>query len=802
MKRVLIHNLLLLTICLFTGLQMFAQGTTQTLRGTIIDKQSEAPLVGATVIVVSQNPPLGSTTQADGSFAIKNVPIGRQIVQVKYLGYETVTIPNVLVNAGKEVILDVGLEESIIQAEEVVISGQVSKDRAQNDLATVSSRTFSLEEVRRYAGGSNDVARLAGNFAGVSTANDSRNDIVIRGNSPTGVLWRLEGVPIPNPNHFSTLGTTGGPVSGINPNILKNSDFLTSAFPAEYGNATGGVFDLGFRNGNKETHEFTAQLNAFSGLELMAEGPIKKENKSNFVAAYRYSFVEIGDALGIPIGTNAVPNYQDLSFNVDLGNSKAGRFSIFGIGGLSDIAFLADEIDENDLFANPNEDAFAESRFGVIGVRHNILLNQNAYLRTVVSASTSQNDFTQDNFLDTGEKFRSTESSDVVNTLTVSSYINQKFNARTTLRAGILIESNGVDTDVRDRDNRPDLDGDGIPDWVQVRDLEETLTLYQAYAQMKHKISEKFTLNLGVHSQYLDFNESFALEPRVAVNWDFLPQHRLSLAYGIHNQTQPYPVLLFREEVEPGLFRNTNEDLDFTRASHFVLGYDYRPGGEWRVKAEAYYQMLDQVPVEAIPSSFSVLNSGSDFVFPDRGSLVNEGTGRNYGLELTVEKFFSRGYYGLLTASVYDSEYEGSDEISRNTAFNNQYVLNVLGGKEWKVGKAQRNAFTLDFKVTNAGGRYYTPVDLAATRANFGREVLDEENAFTERFDPYFRMDVKLGFRINSKKKKLSQQFYVDLQNVTNQENIFVRRYNEVTDEINEINQRGFFPDLLYRIQF
>ncbi|MEM8897570.1 MAG: TonB-dependent receptor [Bacteroidota bacterium] len=802
MKRVLIHNLLLLIICLFMGQYVSAQGTTQTLRGTIIDKQSETPLVGATVIVVSQNPPLGSTTQADGTFVIRNVPIGRQIIQVKYLGYETVTIPNVLVNAGKEVILDVGLEESIIQAEEVVISGKVNKDRAQNDLATVSSRTFSLEEVRRYAGGSNDVARLAGNFAGVSTANDSRNDIVIRGNSPTGVLWRLEGVPIPNPNHFSTLGTTGGPVSGINPNILKNSDFLTSAFPAEYGNATGGVFDLGFRNGNKETHEFTAQLNAFSGLELMAEGPIKKENKSNFVAAYRYSFVEIGDALGIPIGTNAVPNYQDLSFNVDLGNSKAGRFSIFGIGGLSDIAFLADEIDEDDLFANPNEDAFAESRFGVIGVRHNILLNQNAYLRTVVSASTSQNDFNQDNFLDTGEKFRATESSDVVNTLTLSSYINQKFNARTTLRAGILIESNAVDTDVRDRDNRPDLNGDGIPDWVQVRDLEETLTLYQAYAQIKHKLSEKFTLNLGVHSQYLDFNESFALEPRVAVNWDFLPQHRLSLAYGIHNQAQPYPVLLFREEVEPGLFRNTNEDLDFTRASHFVLGYDYRPGGEWRVKAEAYYQMLDQVPIEAIPSSFSVLNSGSDFVFPDRGSLVNEGTGRNYGLELTVEKFFSRGYYGLLTASVYDSEYEGSDEISRNTAFNNQYVLNVLGGKEWKVGKAQRNAFTLDFKVTNAGGRYYTPVDLAATRANFGREVLDEENAFSERFDPYFRMDVKFGFRVNSKKKKLSQQFYIDLQNVTNQENIFVRRYNEVTDEINEVNQRGFFPDLLYRIQF
>lgn len=780
----------------------WTQLPTQTIRGTIVDKQSEIPITGATVIVLETEPTIGGITDANGEFVLKNVPVGRQNLMARFLGYATQTIPNVLVTAGKEVDLSIGLEETIMATEEVVISGKVSKDAAVNELATVSARTFSLEEVTRYAGATNDIARMVGNFAGVSTADDSRNDIVIRGNSPTGVLWRLEGVPIPNPNHFSTLGTTGGPVSAMNPNMLKTSDFITGAFPAEYGNANAGVFDLSFRNGNKERHEFTAQLNAFSGFEFLAEGPIKRENNSNFVAAYRYSFVELGDALGIPVGTNAVPNYQDLSFNVDLGNSKIGRFSLFGIGGLSSIDFLAAEIDEDDLFANPNEDAFVESQFGLIGLKHNLLLGNKAYLRTTISGSHTKSTFDQDNFLDDGSNFRAVENSDQVNRLAISSYVNQKLNKRLTIRAGVLAELFSLDTYTRDRDNRPDNDGDGIPDWVVVSDLEDQLWLYQAYAQSQYRINDKVTLNLGLHGQYLDFNDTYAIEPRAAINWQFLPQHRLSLAYGLHSQIQPLPILIFNEEVEPGVFRETNKDLDFTRSQHFVLAYDFTPSSSWRFKSEVYYQYIDQVPVEANPSSFSVLNEGNDFIFSERGSLVNNGIGTNYGLELTIEKFFSRGYYGLITASIYDSEYEGSDGVSRNTAFNNNYVLNILGGREWKIGKDKRNAITFDMKLTTAGGRYYTPVDLAATRANFGREVLDEANAFSEQYDPYFRLDTKFGFRLNSAKRKLSHQFYIDLQNVTNAQNIFVLRYNEVTDQIDEVNQRGFFPDILYRIQF
>lgn len=776
--------------------------TTQTVRGTILDRQSEVPLIAVTIELISVQPTIGALTDDEGRFALPNVPVGRHTFRISYIGYNTITIPNVVVTAGKEITLDLSLEESVTQMEAVVVTAQTDKDKTVNDMASISARSFNLEEVTRFSGGRNDVARLAGNFAGVSVADDSRNDIVIRGNSPTGVLWRLEGIPIPNPNHFSTLGTTGGPVSALNPNLLATSDFLTSAFPAEYGNAVGGVFDVGFRSGNRENYEFTAQLAAFSGFEAMAEGPLNAKKNSSFLVSYRYSFVQIADYLGIPVGTNATPNYQDLSFKFDFANGKAGKFSIFGIGGLSDIKFLASETDEDDLFADPNEDAYSDSKIGILGVRHNIILGENAYIRTVASFSTARGGYEQDNYFDNGtRKLRVTNVTDVTDTYRLSSYYNKKYSARFSLRAGILAQRFNLNTKVDDRDNRPDLNDDGEPDWVTVRDFDGGMTLLEAYAQSQFKLNNKWTLNTGLHTQYLDFNESTALEPRVSLNWQFRPNQSLSLGYGLHHQMQPLPVFFFSEEVQPGVYERTNKDLDFIRSNHFVLGYDVRFGTDWRTKLEVYYQAIDQAAVESIPSSFSLLNTGADFVFPEVGSLVNEGTGSNQGIELTVEKFFSKGYYSLLTASVFDSKYKGSDGIERNTAFNNNYVVNLLAGKEFRLGKDKRNAFTFDTKITTAGGRYYTPVDLEASKVK-GDEVLQEDKAFSERYTPYFRFDVKVGFLKNSKTRKFSQQFFLDFQNITNRENIFQKRYNNVTNQVNDMYQSGFFPDILYRVQF
>ncbi|MEL6659226.1 MAG: TonB-dependent receptor [Bacteroidota bacterium] len=795
-------RLLLPLAFVLSTISLFAQ--TQTIKGSIIDQQSEMPLIGAAVELLGNENVTGTVTDIDGYFRLEGVPIGRQVIQVTYLGYEPLTVPNIVVNSGKEVILQLAMEEAIAELDAVVVTATVDKDKAQNELATISARTFSVEEVNRYSGGNSDVARLVSNFAGVSTANDSRNDIVIRGNSPTGVLWRIEGIPIPNPNHFSTLGTTGGPVSALNPNLLRNSDFLTSAFPAEYGNALAGVFDLGLRNGNRDRHEFMLQLGAFSGLEGMAEGPLF--NGGSYAVAGRYSFVGLASELGIPVGTNATPNYQDLTFKLDFGNTKAGKFVLFGIGGQSDIDFLSDEVDEDDLFAAADEDAFAVSSFGVLGLRHNLILSDKAYLRTVIAGSTSENTFTQERyFLQNTEEEFSVPYGDVdnlENRYSISSYVNKKFNARLTARAGILAEIYDYDLNALDAEEGPDEDGDGVRELVTVYQFQDQATILQPFVQTQYRFNKAWTLNAGLHMQYLDINSSTALEPRLALNWDFAPRQTLSLGYGMHSQTQPIPILLATSPNADGTFSRPNEDLDFTRSQHFVLGYDFKFAADWRLKAEAYYQDVSDVPVDPFASSFSILNTGADFIFPrNKFGLVNEGTGENYGVELTLEKFFSKNYYALVTASIYDSRYTGSDGVERSTAFNNSYVLNVLAGREWNFGPNKRHAFTIDTKITTAGGRPFTPTDLEASR-EAGFQVDVEELAFSETLDSYFRWDLKLGVALNSDKRKLSHRFYLDFQNLTNQENIFVRRYNRQTNEVNDVFQRGFFPDFLYRVQF
>lgn len=777
---------------------------TQTVKGIILDSQAEYPLIGATIQLVGSDPIQGAIADVNGQFRIENVPVGRQTFAVTYIGYKSISLPNVLVTSGKEVILRVLLEESVEKLQEVVVTADADKDLPINDLAKVSARTFSLEEVTRFSGGRNDVAKLATSFAGVNATNDARNDIVVRGNSPIGLLWRIEGIPIATTNHFATQGTTGGPVNALNTNLLRTSDFLTGAFPAEYGNANSAVFDVFFRNGNTDKFEFTGQMSAFSGLEFMAEGPISQKNNSSFVTSYRYGIASLAAT-----GTSATPFYQDISFKANLGDTKIGRFEIFGLGGKSSIDFLGDEIDETDLFADPEQDAFVQNELGLIGLAHTIRMGQNTYLKTSIGASTNYNEYLQDNrMLDESDqligKYRATNVRNRENRYTITSTLNTKFNARWSMRTGFLNETYDLNLFAEDRDDRvsiPDNNNDGVPDYfLTSTNVDETYNLLQIYGQAEYKLNDGLSTTFGLHSQYHEFMDEFILEPRAAISWQQTPVQRWSIAYGLHGQAIPSPVLFYQEEVTPGNTERTNQNLEFIKAHHFVLGMDRNLGTDWRLKAEVYYQDIFDVPVEQNPSSYSVLNEGNDFIFEEKGSLSSKGTGFNYGTEITLEKFFSRNYYMLLTTSLFESQYEGSDGIQRNTVFNNNYVLNVLFGKEWKFGPNGQNAWTFDTKVTTSGGRPYTPIDVDATRANAGREVRQDAIAFSERYGQYFRWDAKFGVRLN--RKKVSHQFFVDFQNLTNRKNEFVRRYNDVTDQINTIDQIGFFPDVMYRIQF
>lgn len=785
---------------LIVSAMAFAQ--TGTIRGTLTDKQSEKPIAAATVALMS-DPNIVAISDDNGMFTLAGVPVGRQTILVSFVGYENATLPEIDVTAGKDAIVAVALTESFNSLEEVVItSGGNNKARPVNKMAAVSARQFSPEEVNRYAGGRSDVARLASNFAGVSTADDSRNDIVIRGNSPTGLLWRLEGIPIPSPNHFSTLGTTGSPVSALNPNLLANSDFITSAFPAEYGNAIGGVFDLGLRKGNAYEYEYTVGVAAFPGLEAMAEGPLGK-NGGSFLAAGRFGIV---GPLGFA-GVTAQPNYSDFSFNVDLGRGKLGNFSAFGILGTSNIDLIGKdvELDGDDLFATRDTDQFVTSGFSAFGIKHTLDVGENSVLKSVAGYSSSKNTIEEDRYynLDTPQetKIRFADGETTESRFTFSSVLNSKLSSKLNFRTGLLVELFSLEANRWDRDRQADNDGDGYPDYVNLLDMDGSYSIVQPYAMGQYRLTEKLTLNAGVHTQYFSLNEQFVAEPRAAVTYALTERSSLNFGYGLHHQNVAAPLLFLNENVN-GTLQQTNKDLDLVRSQHYVVGYDIRFADKWRAKVEAYYQDIDKAAVERTPTSYSSLTEGSNFGFStDKTSLVSKGTGHNQGIELTLEKFFSRGYNALLTTSFFESKYKGSDNIERNSPFNNGYVINALGGKEFKIGKNKKDVFSINGKLTTAGGRYYTPVDLPASIAN-GYEVRDDLRAFSEQYDAYFRMDIKFAFKINSSTKKRSHSFYVDFQNVTNNSNVFTKDYNRVTQQVNQIDQIGFQPDFGYRYQF
>jgi hypothetical protein len=772
----------------------FAQSNKQNIRGVVIDKLSQSPITGATVQIVNDSANKAAITDNKGNYVITALSPNRYEIKVSYLGYKEVIVPNVVVTSGKETILDITMEETIKLLKEFVIKDN-SKDKTVNMLSTISARKFSMEEVNRYAGGRSDPARLAANFAGVSSTDDSRNDIVIRGNSPVGVLWRIDGMDVTNPNHFATVGTTGGPVSALNPNMLKSSDFLTSAFPAEYGNATAGVFDLGFRNGNTKKRETSLQLGLITGLEAMTEGPISKTNNSSYLVGYRYSLAGVAQAMGINIGTTATPTYQDLSFKINSGSGKLGQLSLFGILASSTISIGNSKPDANNLYGNGNKVDFS-SKIGIGGLKYFKQINSKSFLSATLGlnySKTNQLDYDSDSL---GHSYSKEENKSSKTGYEFIANYNSKINSRLFIKIGVQAEYMNLYLYDRTKRHPPD-------NWTQIWDYNSYTTLAQAYAHLKYSISDKITLNAGLHFQEFFLNHTSSPEPRIGLKYAVSNKSSFSLGYGLHSQLQPLTVYFLQTQLPDSSIVYTNKDLDFTKSHHFVLGYDLLPFNDWCLKAEVYYQYLFNVPVTTYSGNYSMLNTGASFKPDQQDSLINKGTGKNYGVELTIEKFFSKGYYGLFTTSIYESKYKGSDGIERNTAFNGKYVFNILMGKEWKLGSAKRNAFSADLKVTNAGGRYYTPIDLQLSQIlHHEIQMNPDEYAYSSRYANYFRMDIKVGFTLNSRTKKLSQAIALDLQNVTNNKNVFSQSYDDHRKEISTTYQLGFFPNFTYKIQF
>ncbi|HEY4787253.1 MAG TPA: carboxypeptidase-like regulatory domain-containing protein, partial [Bacteroidales bacterium] len=405
----------------------------QTIKGNVFDIESNSPLIGASVIIQGFNPPRGTVTDPEGNYKLEKVPVGRYNIQVSYVGYQSKMVSEVLVTSAKEVVMNIGLKQALTQMKEISVTH--SKDKPLNTMAIVSSRSFTVEETRRYAGGLDDPARMASAFAGVAVGNIQNNNIIIRGNASRGLSWRLEGIDIPNPSHLAGQVEGGGIVTIFSSQLLANSDFFTGAFPAEYGNALSGVFDMKLRNGDNEKYEQTFQAGTI-GIDFASEGPIGKKGGASYLINYRYSTIGLIKDLGL-LTTNETPGYQDLSFKLNFPTKKAGVFSLWGIGGI-DKDFGTDETDSAKWQTSFNRLQFSiKEKMGATGLAHKYMIGNQTYIRTTIAASGTQDEqnFTRldDNlvrrpylyFIDNSARF------------TFSSMLNHKFNSKNTLRMGV-----------------------------------------------------------------------------------------------------------------------------------------------------------------------------------------------------------------------------------------------------------------------------------------------------------------------------------------------------------------------------
>lgn len=767
------------------SLSASAQQLTQNIRGIVTDKASGTPIAYATV-QAEDIPDRGTVTDSLGNFILKALPLGRHTVKADFIGYETCVIREILLSSAKEVFLEIAMTENTQDLNEVIIRPQVNKEQPLNKMALSGARMFSVEEASRYAGGMDDPARLVSSFAGISSG-VSHNGISIHGNAPHLLQWRLEDVEIPNPNHYADIATLGGGIlSSLSNHVLGNSDFFTGAFPSEYGNAVSGVFDMRLRNGNNQKNEYTFQAGLL-GFDIASEGPLSKKHNSSYIINYRYSATGLLDRLGM-VDLGGAFDYQDLNFKLNFPTRKAGTFSIWGTSLIDKYGSDREEDPDKWEYLSDRADSKTDQYMAAGGISHRYPIGEKGFLKTTIAAtyfkSTASMDMFDTRTSSTPYLDMSRENTNLVFT---TSY-NHKFSAKFTNKTGVTLTQMFYDMKMN---LAPFI---GKP--LNVISLGDGNTgLLSAYTSNSVGIGSRVTMSLGVNAQLLTLNKHYTVEPRLGMRWQTSPRTSFALAYGLHSRMEKTDVYYTR--IPQTGDRPVNKDLDFTKAHHFMLTFDYKLSNDLILKIEPYYQSLFDVPVRA-NDSYSVLNR-DDFYVED--ALVNQGKGRNIGIDVTLERYLNKGYYYLFTGSVFNSRYHGGDKVWHNTKFNRNYIFNLVGGKEWMVGRNKQNMLSVNAKITFQGGDRYSPIDEEATMKHPDKEVqYDETKAYSKQFSPILLTNFSVSYQIN--KKKHTHEFAIKLLNATGYKEHYGHEYNIKTGKIEENTALTSLPNIYYKIEF
>lgn len=778
-------KIVLLSVLMLFAVKAFPQNLLQTVRGQVVESVTKIPVEGAVVQLQIEKEKLGAQTGYDGYFVIENVPLGRFNALVSMMGYNPVAIANVIVAAGKETFLNVNLESTYLSTDVISVTDELEKDKPLNTSAIISARSFSIDETKRFAGTFDDPMRAVQNFAGVmSSPNINSNGIVIRGNSPKGLLWRLDEVSIPNPNHFSYAGQKSGGLTIFSSQVLANSDFFTSAFPPEYSNALSGVFDMNFRNGNSFKREHTVQV-GIQGIDLASEGPLFKNGNASYLVNYRYSIFGFLQLIDKDM-KNKIPSYQDLSFKINLPFENAGTFTLFGIGGIDKSKFDP----ESDYTKWTNLDdrtkTTLNNTMGAFGLSYAVPLGRNTLLKTVFSGSGQTVDY-EKGFMNSSYVVEPVDNvSHKTSLLSGSFYLSHKFSLSHFNKTGFSYSQMFFNSNISSQNQFTGSYETFVED-------NGNTGLLQAYTQSAFNINEKFILSGGFSFSHFALNSSNTFEPRLSAKYYLSSGSTISAGYGNHSQYEDISVYLSQNKNNGNLITKPNLNLKPGRAHHFVIGYDVMFSKNLHLKVEGYYQDLYNIPVMR-NSYYSMLNNPGGY-FND--SLVNNGSGINAGVDITFEKFLSNNFYYLFTASLFSAKYKGGDGVERNGRYNSNFAFNLLAGKEFYT-KSQ-NVWGLNLKASYNGGEYYIPVDLQQS-INQNREVLDYNKIYTQNLKPFLYLDFTVNYRINYSKTSLV--FTAQAKNILNNKTVIGYSYNNYTKTVDEMSELGFVPMFSIKYEF
>jgi len=753
----------------------------QTIRGTIRDESTQSPIIGATVMVLGVTPLLGAASDVDGNYRIEGVPLGRRSLKVSFVGYEDRIIPNVLIGSGKEAILNIDIVESVIQMEEIVIVDDGIVSLPVNDMGQVSARSFTVEETKRFPVGLGDPMRLASSFAGVVSQDDVNNEIIIRGNTPRGILWKMEGVEIPSPNHYSSEGTSSGGISMFSTQMISRSDFFTGAFAPEYGNATAGVFDIHLRNGNNQKAENTVQAGLL-GIDLSSEGPFASGGKSSYLFNYRYSTLAILNEIGLELlDESEKTSFQDLSLKLNFPTRSLGVFSVFGMGGKSSIT--------QNFYPESGKEVY---NMGVVGLSNQFYIDRKSFVKTTLSVSGTQvvDDFTREGdtpFTET-QNFEKTFKRAIVQ-------VNRKFSAKHNVESGFtysLLDFNFVNS-VQNPLAPPPYNN------YSPFDDSGSTGSKQAYISWKYRLNNKLSLVNGLHWLRFDLTGESSFEPRSSLRWQVKEDKSLTVGFGMHSRIESLEYYFGNFIADNGAKLQNNRDLGLTKSNHFVIGYEKSLNDKAFFRSEIYYQYLFNVPVylDSLRNAFSTLNLTDGYTSEE---LINAGTGKNYGIEFTLERPFADSYYYLMNLSIYESKYRARDGVEWDTRFNGNAATNVLFGKEFKVGRnAGNNILGISMKFTWAGNKRYTPINVQASKI-LDTEVRPLINNYKFKYPDYTRTDLQISYRRNT--RRTTSEWRLDIQNLMGKENVLYDFYSVAGERVVEETGVGIIPILSYRLEF